>query len=150
MTALYSRNGSYPAPLPDMIVLATGEQRTDAATFTAAEIASAGYVPVLPAPNADHVWTGSGWRSMTQAELAARAESLRLARLADIRGQRNAKLDATDKIVTRHRDQIELGVTPTLDAATYTALLAYRQELRDITETFASNPEAVLWPSSPV
>ena len=63
---LYTRAGSVPAPLPHRIILADGRSRTDPATFTAPEIADAGYVaaPAKPSfdPDAEYLdWTGSDW-----------------------------------------------------------------------------------------
>ncbi|WP_413703435.1 phage tail assembly chaperone [Pseudomonas sp. Pseusp16] len=47
------------------------------------------------------------------------------------RNWRNAKLAATDGDVTRHRDELEEGSATTLSAEQYTALQAYRRQLRD-------------------
>ena len=63
---LYTRNGSWPAPLPASITLSNGFIRTDPASFTAGEIADAGYVvaPDAPAydPATEHLgWDGGGW-----------------------------------------------------------------------------------------
>ena len=82
-------------------------------------------------------------RDMTPDELASRRAGL----LASIRQQRDPLLAATDGKMLRYRDQIELGLPTTLTGSQYAALLTYRQALRDITETFGSNPEAVVWPS---
>ncbi|MCO5152603.1 MULTISPECIES: DUF4376 domain-containing protein [unclassified Shinella] len=63
---LYTRNGSWPAPLPASITLSNGFIRTDTASFTAGEIADAGYVvaPDAPAydPATEHLgWDGAAW-----------------------------------------------------------------------------------------
>lgn len=63
---LYTRNGSYPAPLPFLIYLTDGRARTNPATFTEAEIADAGYVAVADPPAYDPAskslgWDGSKW-----------------------------------------------------------------------------------------
>ncbi|MCB1511067.1 MAG: DUF4376 domain-containing protein [Hyphomicrobiaceae bacterium] len=68
---LYTRAGSVPAPLPYRIILADGRSRTDPATFTAPEIADAGYVeaPAKPSfdPDAEYLdWTGSDWAVESQ------------------------------------------------------------------------------------
>ena len=47
------------------------------------------------------------------------------------RNWRDAKLAATDGDVTRHRDELEEGSATTLSAEQYTALQAYRRQLRD-------------------
>lgn len=46
------------------------------------------------------------------------------------RNWRDAKLAATDGDVTRHRDEVEEGSATTLSAEQYTALQAYRRQLR--------------------
>lgn len=43
---LYSLNNSYPTKLPDRLRLPNGITRTDSTTFTAEEIALAGYIPI--------------------------------------------------------------------------------------------------------
>lgn len=47
------------------------------------------------------------------------------------RAWRDAKLAATDGVVTRHRDELEEGMETTLSAAQYTELQAYRRLLRN-------------------
>lgn len=47
---LYSRAGAMPEPLPFRITLPNGFTRTDPATFTPEEIASAGFVGPIPLP----------------------------------------------------------------------------------------------------
>ncbi|KSL06275.1 phage tail assembly chaperone [Pseudomonas aeruginosa] len=44
---------------------------------------------------------------------------------------RDARLRETDPLVARHRDEIEAGDVPTLDAEKYSALQTYRRALRD-------------------
>lgn len=44
---------------------------------------------------------------------------------------RNTQLGQTDGIVSRHRDEMESGVTTVLTAEQYTKLQAYRRQLRD-------------------
>ncbi|WP_207900511.1 hypothetical protein [Shinella sp. JR1-6] len=63
---LYTRNGSWPAPVPYAITLASGFIRTDPESFTAGEIADAGFVaaPDAPAyePATEHLgWDGAAW-----------------------------------------------------------------------------------------
>lgn len=47
------------------------------------------------------------------------------------RAWRDGQLAATDGIVSRHRDELEEGLEPTLTAAQYTELQAYRRALRN-------------------
>lgn len=63
---LYTRNGSYPAGLPEAIELSSGFIRTDPSSFTADEIADAGYVETPEQPEYDPlteqlVWDGEAW-----------------------------------------------------------------------------------------
>ena len=44
---------------------------------------------------------------------------------------RDQRLSETDGVVTRHRDELEEGVEPTLTTAQYTELQAYRRGLRN-------------------
>lgn len=64
---LYTSNGSYPAALPQEIMLPNGFIRTDPASFTSEEIADAGYVeaPAQPPYDAEAEllqWDGGGWQ----------------------------------------------------------------------------------------
>jgi len=56
---------------------------------------------------------------------------------------RDEQLQATDSIVTRHRDERDGGVLTTLNSAQYSQLLAYRQSLRNWpqTEAFPESPQ---------
>ncbi|WJM53929.1 phage tail assembly chaperone [Pseudomonas asiatica] len=63
---------------------------------------------------------------------------------------RDAQLLATDGIVSRHRDELEAGVTTTLTDEQYAELQAYRRELRDWPSdgSFPSineRPQAPVW-----
>lgn len=49
------------------------------------------------------------------------------------RGERNDLLAASDWIVLRHRDEVEMELVPTLSVEQHAELLLYRQALRDIT-----------------
>lgn len=118
---LYSKNGSYPATLPHRIKLSDGTTRTDSTTFTAEEIADAGYVAVSEAPSAEHPnkvqWTGSEWvvREPNDYEI--------LTRRNEIKSHCLAMLDETDYKVIK---AVELGEQI---EQTY---IDYRQELRNL------------------
>lgn len=65
-TKRYTRDGSYPAPLPFRIRLKDGRTRTDPTSFTLEEIADAGYIPAPEEPQYDPAtqrinWDGSDW-----------------------------------------------------------------------------------------
>ena len=66
---------------------------------------------------------------------------------AQIRSDRDAKLQASTWLVERHREELEAGTT-TLTTEQFRALLDYRQALRDITEQ-AGFPNSVVFPEYP-
>ncbi|KVD90260.1 phage tail protein [Burkholderia stagnalis] len=51
---------------------------------------------------------------------------------ASMRSQRDSAMDATDWFVSRHQDETLIGNGTTLTAAQFSALIKYRQALRDI------------------
>lgn len=62
---LYTKDGSYPKPIPERIRLSDGSTRTDSSTFTPEEISDAGFTlapdkPVLTAMQRMY-WDGSQW-----------------------------------------------------------------------------------------
>lgn len=62
---------------------------------------------------------------------------------------RSNALNDTDWLLSRHNEQMALHVPTTLTDDQYRALIAYRQELRDIT-TQTGFPVTIAWPVSPV
>lgn len=94
MTQNYSQGGSVPAPLPFRIRLSDGRTRTNPSSFTAEEIADAGFVSVdpKPEPGPDQVvtWGGFAWvvRDKTPEELAAEQEALRAQLVSDLADHR--------------------------------------------------------------
>lgn len=64
------------------------------------------------------------------------------------RSWRQASLSATEWLVTRHRDEQELGRGTLLKAAQYLELLEYRQALRDWPDS-SHFPEVVFRPVAP-
>lgn len=67
---------------------------------------------------------------------------------ASVRLQRDARVGQTDWIVARHRDQVEGSLKTSLTSAQYSALMAYRQALRDV-PLQKGFPTAVSWPTPP-
>lgn len=66
------------------------------------------------------------------------------------RAWRTVELSRYEWVVTRHRDEVELGGVTTLTAEQYAALLAYRQALRDwpaadVFPALANRPVAPDW-----
>jgi hypothetical protein len=66
--------------------------------------------------------------------------------------QRTQLLYMSDWMMTRHNDELLMGVTPSLTPTNLSAVLAYRQALRDL-PTADGFPECSLplltWPTSP-
>ena len=141
--ALYSLNGEYPQALPERIRLSNGQTRSDSSTFTAEEIADAGYVAVVKPPykSITHTldWDGTNFTS-------------RLYNDAEIDNKWVEVRDNRDQILNRI-DEMH-GVTIDVDtykSAETTAELsddqkAAKQALRDITDQ--DNPFDISWPIS--
>jgi len=117
----YSKNGEYPTQLPNRLKFADGSTRTDKSTFTADEIAAAGYVAVDAPPQAQYPnrleWSGTEWvvRPPNDHEINARWHQ--------IRNRCTIMLSETDYKVIK---AVEAGVS--VDPA----VVAYRQALRDL------------------
>lgn len=136
---LYSYNGGYPAPIPNRIRLSNGLTRTDSSTYTAEEIADAGYVQVADPPSVSYPnvleWTGTDWsvRAPNEYEISIQWES--------IKKECKAKLLDTDYKVIK---SYELGIPLTQE------WIDYRQSLRDIYNNVNNiDPWNVVWPNLP-
>ena len=84
--SLYTKNGTFPKPIPFRIVLSNGKTRTDPSTFTAEEIADAGFVEVSDEPVYDSLTENLEWNNQTldwsktnktQSELATNLNRLK-------------------------------------------------------------------------
>jgi len=133
---LYSYQGAEPAALPHRIRLSDGSTRTDASTFTPAELTDAGYsgphdLPLCDSLTETVTWDGTSFsvRPFNAAEVEAQWTL--------IRQQRNALLEASD---WTQIEDYDLG-------ADRAAWAIYRQALRDITTQ--ANPLDLNWPQSP-
>lgn len=141
---LYSKNGSYPLPIPFRIKLSDGRSRTDPSTFTAEEIIDAGYIQVENPPvilsNEVLLWTGTNWlvRNKTEEEILSETN----AKWDEIRNVRGKLLSQLDWRFIRYQSQVRLGLTTT---DSIEALDAYAQALRDI--TLQSDPDNIVWPT---
>lgn len=71
---------------------------------------------------------GADGRPIAVDQLPPSADELAAAKRRD----RNAALIATDCIVQRHRDELDMGGKTTLTADQFSTLLAYRKALRDL------------------
>ena len=66
--------------------------------------------------------------------------------------ERNIRFADTDWLIQRHQEEILLMKTPTLTNTQFTNLLNYRQQLRDLTDTYSKDTvtNAVVWPTNPI
>lgn len=99
--SLYTKNGTFPKPIPFRIVLSNGKTRTDPSTFTAEEIADAGFVEVSDEPVYDSLTENLEWNNQTldwsktnktQSELATNLNRLKNGAKEEILAARNEKL----------------------------------------------------------
>lgn len=143
---LYTKNGSYPQPLPFRIRLSNGMTRTEPNTFTAEEIADAGYtaVPPMPVPNSVQVieWNSSNsqWlvRDKTLEELQAETEQL----WNNIRQERDRRINDVTWRYERWERLNRLGLDQIDDIV---ALDSYVQALADLPQT-QTDPYDIVWP----
>jgi hypothetical protein len=139
---LYSFKSQYPAEIPFRIRLPDGSTRTDPDTFTASDIAAAGYIAVSdpPTPTSLQVleWNSTDieWvvRDKTPEELQAEID----AQWGFIRMERNSKLSASD--------WTQLPDSP-FTTTQKQAWATYRQDLRDVTTQV--DPFNITWPVEP-
>ena len=119
--SLYTKNGEFPTQLPNRIKLSDGRTRTDKTTFTAEELADAGYVAVDNPPVADYPnkleWTGTAWL------VRAPNDSETNEKWGHIKHACKKALELTDYKVIK---AVEAGTSISTD------LVAYRQALRDL------------------
>ena len=62
---------------------------------------------------------------------------------------RDSLLYSTDWVLQRYQEETLLNLTHTITEAQLTAVLEYRQQLRDITKTYSSI-DTVVWPTNPL
>lgn len=65
-----------------------------------------------------------------------------------IKRVRDELIESSRWVIERHRDQVALGITPTLSEAQYQAWLAYVQALRDLPQDYPDAME-IVWPLPP-
>ncbi len=136
---LYSLNGSYPTLLPNRIRLSNGFTRTDRSTFTAEEIADAGYVEVDNPPEVIYPnrleWNGINWvvRAPDDTEIANKWNEIK-------KECQRILIESDYKVIKA----FELGIPL---AQTW---IDYRQAIRDIYNDVNSiDPWNVVWPEVP-
>lgn len=62
---------------------------------------------------------------------------------------RNSMLYSTDWVLQRYQEETMLNLTHAITESQLTAVLEYRQQLRDITKTYTSL-DTVVWPTNPL
>jgi len=131
---------SFPAQATDEMLASYGVQRvffSTPPTITDTQVLEEG-TPVF----ADDRWT-QVWavRDMTAEEVASRND----AQAAQVRAERNAKLSASDWVVSK---AVEQNAQDSLGIQIPVVWLTYRQALRDITAQ-AGFPWTIDWPVAP-
>src|SRR6056300_1080392 len=141
---LYSYNGNYPKGIPNRIVLSDGSSRTDSSTFTAEELADAGYTQVENQPEYDSRTQKIEWDTenvswkvvdLTSEEI----EVITNNQWKSIRSERDALLSVTDYIILSSLERGEPVPQVWKD---------YRQALRDLPQTYETVDD-VIWPDKP-
>lgn len=138
---LYSHNGSYPTTLPNRIRLSDGSTRTDPDTFTAEEIADAGYVAAEDPPDYNNNTQRLDWDSdwavinFDSAELNA----IETQNWVGIREERNDLLEISDVYALKDLEA---------EGTVSDEIKNYRQLLRNIPQTYTVSAD-VVWPDVP-
>ena len=144
MPTHYTKEGCLPRPLPEILQLSNGDVRSGSLTFTAEEIADAGWTVAPEIPTFNHVTQVANWstensnyviENIPQEILDERTEAM----WRGIRHERNEILSQSDYMVIK---AYETGTTLDSDWA------AYRQTLRDLPST-SDDPSSIVWPTKP-
>lgn len=143
---LYTKNGSYPQPLPFRIRLSDGRTRTDPSTFTSEEIADAGYisVPHMPVPNSVQKvsWNAQllQWvlEDKTLEELQAETKTL----WNQIRAERDKRISEVTWRYERYARYERLRIT---QVDSIEELDKYVQALADVPQN-QNDPYDIVWP----
>jgi len=146
--SLYSLNQGNPKELPFKIQLSNGSVRTEPSSFTAEEIADAGYVFAGFAPQHDSTtqkatWNGTAWviTDKTTAELQAEQDVL----WDEVRRERDQRIKDFEWRISRYLSETRQGISPTTDVIAQ--LDGYVQSLRNITTQ--ADPLNISWPVEP-
>lgn len=106
---LYSKNGQYPKPLPHRIFLSNGMSRTDASSFTEAEIADAGYV-LAPEQPLIQGWQSLSWTGTEWTVQDISIEVLKQQKVEQINTLRNAKIYSQKTVVLASGQTVPVDV----------------------------------------
>lgn len=113
------------------------------ATFTLPPECPVGCVPKFD---------GSSWSVYTPPTPVRPTPPTLAERWIELKAVRQAIMSSTDWVRYRHQDELQLGITTTLSAATFKQWLQYWQQLRQIPEQMIAagqNPSTVAWPTQP-
>ena len=119
--------------MPDSFTLAPTDTDVSIMSWTGAE------------PSLGQVFNGTGFVDRWDAISTE-------AKLSMVRNTRDCLFSNTDFMVSRHMEQEARAIPTTFAPAQYNELLAYRQALRDFTETVDLNVgsfDAIVWPTVP-
>lgn len=141
---IYSKDNGYPAPLPFRIVLPNGLTRTDPSTFTAEEIADAGYVEVPNAPElqANQIlsWSAETGNWVVEDKTPEQIQYEFDSQMNEVRALRDKLLANSDWVITKAVEQ------NTMDSLG--EWKDYRQALRDLPQNTV-DPYNPVWPTPP-
>ncbi|NBT24970.1 MAG: hypothetical protein EBT09_00130 [Actinobacteria bacterium] len=140
---LYAHGTAEPAPLPDRIILPDGRVRSDPSTYTAGEIADAGYVMVEPPPECaidqEVGWIAgdgtAGWVISMRDEII---------QWQAVRNRRDGLMQAFSWRIDRWHRNDRLG---RFQPDTIASLDAYMEALADL--TLQRDPFRIDWPALP-
>ena len=147
---LYSFRSQIPGPLPFRIRLSNGQTRTEPDTFTAEEIADAGYVAVRDKPAITETQR-VGWSSQlvdwvitdkTPEEIEQEQQKAIAGQWNVVREQRDRLMKDFEWRYNRYAREVRLGLTPSDDIS---AMDNYMQDLADITNQ--PDPFNITWPT---
>ena len=94
-------------------------------------------------------WSGSEWiYEGIQTEKEEQREKTQEEKAADVRAERDRRIDAIRWRIERYQTQDEAGLETNDTAEQYKAILLYVQALRDVPEQ-AGFPDAIKWPEEP-
>lgn len=94
-------------------------------------------------------WNGSEWiYEGIQTEKEEQREKTQEEKAADVRAERDRRIDAIRWRIERYQTQAAAGLETTDTAEQYKAILLYVQALRDVPAQ-AGFPDAIEWPEEP-
>lgn len=106
---LYSKNNQYPTHIPHRITLSDGSTRTDASSFTEAEIADAGYI-LAPEQPVIQGWQSLSWTGTEWAVHDISIEVLIRQKFEQINNIRDAKIYSQKTVVLSSGQTVPVDV----------------------------------------